>query len=490
MSESSSRVSSSTLDEGPQEDVDIPPYSIINPTERVFFVVLLSLVGLWSTMSSPIYFPALPVLSQYFKVSEPVMNLSVVAYLLSQGIAPTFSSNFADTIGRRPVILVSLVIFIAACIGLSQTDVYWLLAVLRCVQAAGIAPVIAINSGIGGDITTRAERGGFVGIISGVQLMGNGFGGLIGSGLMASFDWRAIFIFLAIGGGCTLIVASVFLPETKRSIVGNCSIMPAKLINRSPILNAPFIKKRLTNDYRTLDKAESLDLLAPFRILIKRSVVFTLFACGLQFAAWTMVLTSISTVLEKEYHYSILHVGLIYLPQGIACLVASIITGRFLNWYYCQKKSAYDKKYASIDPSERPPFNIYRTRLDVLLPGAIIMTSGLLIFGWCLEYKQHIISIIISSCMISFSASSFMAAGTTMLVDLYPGKGSTSTSCLNLVRCSLAAVGTGVLSNLTSAMGVGGCYTLMAGFCAIAYILLVVVVLYSGTPTDTKIDKS
>ena len=176
-----------------------PPYSIFDSKDRLILILILSSVGFWSTISSPIYFPALPTLTEYFHTTSSVMNISVVAYLVFQGIAPTVSSNLADTFGRRPVILASLIIFCASCIALSQTNVYWLLALLRCIQAAGIAPVISISSGVAGDVCTRATRGGMVGAVSGLQLVGNGIGGLVGAALITGFNtWRSIFIFLTI----------------------------------------------------------------------------------------------------------------------------------------------------------------------------------------------------------------------------------------------------------------------------------------------------
>lgn len=471
------------------------PYSILTRTDKAMLIVVLSFIGFWSSISSPIYFPVLPILSKSFHVTEEVMNLSVVAYLIFQGLAPTFSSNIADTFGRRPVYMISFLIFIASCIGLSQTNVYWLLAVLRCVQAAGIAPVIAINSGVAGDVCLAHERGGFVGIVSGMLLVGNGFGSLIGSAILTGFnsDWRAIFIFLAIGGGGTLIFLVLVLPETNRLIVGNGSIKPSNPFCVAPLITLPHFKKKLTNDFETLVEKEPLDILSPFKILIKVPVICTLLPAGMQFASWTMTLTSISTVLEAKdggYNYGIMHVGLIYLPQGIACLVGSLLAGKVLNGYYRYRKNAYDERNKDIEPLHRPPFNKFRVRLDICVVPSVLMIIGLIIFGWCLEYKRHIVSIIISTCLISFSASSFMAAATTMLVDFYPTKGSTSTSCMNLVRCLLAAVGVAVLSKMSKHLGLGGTYTLMAGFCLLGNLLLVwIVILYSKKLNDEHINK-
>lgn len=88
------------------------------------------------------------------------MNVTVVVYFVFQGLAPTFMGGFADSLGRRPVVLVAIVIYFGACIGLACAQTYAQIIVLRCLQAAGISPVIAINSGIMGDVTTRASAAG------------------------------------------------------------------------------------------------------------------------------------------------------------------------------------------------------------------------------------------------------------------------------------------------------------------------------------------
>lgn len=45
----------------------------------------------------------------------------------------------SDMLGRRPVFLICLFILVMSCIGLAltPTSAYWLLLLLRCVQASG-----------------------------------------------------------------------------------------------------------------------------------------------------------------------------------------------------------------------------------------------------------------------------------------------------------------------------------------------------------------
>ena len=94
-----------------------------------------------------------------------------------------FWGTLSDRLGRRPIMLACLATLSLACVGLARvpTSAYWLLMLLRCLQAAGSASTIAVGTylvhasligvlmmasgaGIIADIATPAERGGFFGI--------------------------------------------------------------------------------------------------------------------------------------------------------------------------------------------------------------------------------------------------------------------------------------------------------------------------------------
>lgn len=466
----------SIKDEVPVENSLPPPYSIFTGAKRLVLMVLLSVIGVWSAISNSIYFPAIPTLTKSFGVSYEAINLSLVAYLVCQGVVPTITSNLADVHGRRLVVLISFCIYIGACVGISQARAYWLLVFLRCVQAGGIAPVIAINSGISGDVCTASDRGGFVGVVSGMLLVGQAFGSLLGSGLISRWGWRAIFVFLAIGAGITFVFIFLLLPETGRSLVGNGSVVPAP-IYRAPVMCLPPIKKKLVNSTATLAPKQKLDILAPYKILIQPTVIAVLVPSGLQFTAWTMSLTSLSVALESApFNYSIPHVGLMYLPQGICCLLGSVVSGKTLNRYYRYRWEKHEAKYGQVNSPHYIPFNNIRVRLDCSVVPMCLTQAGLLLFGWLLGQSKGAAPAIVGTCLVSFGTASFISIVTTMLVDLHPANGSASTSCVNLVRCLLAAAGVAALDSMVANLGIGVCYTIMAGLCLVSYLMLLYVV--------------
>jgi MFS family permease len=79
-----------------------------------------------------------------------------------------FWGTISDTHGRRHAFILCLLLLSLSCVGLALTPTsdYWLLLLLRCFQAAGSASTVAISVGVVGDISTRADRGSYLGLSS------------------------------------------------------------------------------------------------------------------------------------------------------------------------------------------------------------------------------------------------------------------------------------------------------------------------------------
>ena len=316
------------------------PHSRFGELEKWCLVVQCAFTGFFSSIASNIYYPVLTVIEKEFHITEEQVNITVVVYFILQGLSPTIMGGFADSLGRRPVVLTSVLTYCAACIGLARARTYTQIVALRCLQAAGIAPVIAINNGIMGDVTTKAERGGYVGYVSGIQVIGGALGALIGALLAARWDWRAIFWFLAIGSGISSIFSIFLLPETRRTIVGNGSIRPRSIQNIAPVLSLPVVQKRLhlnNPDLETLEPKGKVHTLAILDVLEGSEMDVALFCSALQFGLWAAQQTSLSTALSKKYHFSVTKIGLCYLPGGICMLISMVSIGRILE--FCISKA-------------------------------------------------------------------------------------------------------------------------------------------------------
>lgn len=463
---------------------DKVPYSRFGRRQKLTLVLICASSGLFSTIAAPIYYPALTTIEKDFNVSEELANISVVVYFIFQGLSPTLMGGLADTFGRRPIVVWSIALYLAACIGLARAQTYGEILFLRCLQSAGISPVIAVNMGIMGDVTTKAERGGYMGLTAGTQILGSAFGALIGAGITATWDWRAIFWFLTIGSGISLMSSLFLLPETKRTIVGNGSIIPASVLNRAPITLLPSFKKRMhanNPDWETLAPPEKVKLLAPLEIMRCPEMALILLVAGLQFSLWTCQLTALSSVLEKEYHLTVAKVGLCYLPSGICTLISIVSAGRLLNWNYRRRFTKHEKWLLTVEKELlqeydddttrvkhmiktelRYKFNLFRARLEIVIIPLILSGGGFIAFGWCLDVHAPLATVLVFSGFASLFSNCIVACTTTLAVDLFPQRSSTASGCVNFARCILSAVFVASLSKMMKTMTIGGTFTFMA----------------------------
>lgn len=123
-----------TFDDGADS---APPYTVFSKTSKRIIVLLCAIAGFFSPFSAFTYFPALEYMATDLGVSLQLMNLTITVYLVIQGVIPAVLGDLADQIGRRPVYLLVLVVYVAACIGLAIQKSYAALVVLRMLQSAG-----------------------------------------------------------------------------------------------------------------------------------------------------------------------------------------------------------------------------------------------------------------------------------------------------------------------------------------------------------------
>lgn len=469
----------------PEPSVHEAPYTVFSKRAKRFLVIQCAFTGIFSTIASAIYYPVLTVIEGQFHITEELVNLTVVVYFIFQGISPLLMGTVADRYGRRPIVLGSLITYFCACVGLARATNYSQMLGLRCLQAAGISPVTAINSAIVGDITTRAERGGYVGYVSGFQVFGAAFGALLGAGLSSRWGWRANFWFLAIGSGACFIISFFAMPETKRSIVGNGSIVPKRIVNRAPILTLPHVRNALhlkEPDTETLEPETDHKIWDSLTILLNPKISLLLLIAALQFATWSVHQTALSYVASSTYHLSVAKVGLTYLPTGICTLISIVSAGRYLNWSYKRRYVKYQNWYEEqkiklmsenngdearvqeiMDGNSKYYFNVFEARLHAALITINLSSAGFIAFGWCISQKVPLAAVLCTSGFGSLFSNCIMTFCSTLIVDIYPKKASTAMGCVNIFRCLLSALFVGVLTKMKDKMEYGGVFTLYSG---------------------------
>ncbi|KNG89189.1 putative MFS transporter [Aspergillus nomiae NRRL 13137] len=442
-------------------------YSAFSKAQKRYIVFCTSWAGFFSPVSSQIYYPALNTLAHDLHVSSGLINLTLMSYMIFQGLSPMFVGDFADKAGRRPAYIGCFILYIAANIGLALQNNYVALFILRCLQSAGISTTIALGSGVVSDIATAAERGSYMGFVTAGTLLGPSVGPVIGGLLAQYLGWRAIFWFLTIFAGAFALQFLLFFPETARKVVGNGSIPP-------PTWNLSLINWYQTRSRRTEEGQEANNNTAEARhkitfpnplrtlsIVFQKDTSLILLSNAILFAGFYDVSASIPSNYEDLYDLNDLQIGLCYIPFGLGATIASILSGKLLDYNY--RRLANRLGVPLHDNSrDQTDFPIEKARLQLAFPLLTIGSLTVIAFGWVLHFGVHLAAPTTILFVMGLGLTGAFNTVSTLLVDLYPGNASAATASNNFVRCLLGAGATALIDPMLNAMGRGWCFTFIA----------------------------
>ncbi|EDU50639.1 conserved hypothetical protein [Pyrenophora tritici-repentis Pt-1C-BFP] len=463
---------------GLQRTLSEPPYSVFSKGMKTWIIFLVSISSLISPFGASMFLPALNVLSDVLHITPSQVNISITTYMIAQAIAPAFLGTLSDNSGRRLTFIICFVIYSIGNIGLALQTNYTALLILRMLQAVGGTAAIALTMAVVADISTSAERGTYMGYAQAGILMGPAFGPAIGGLLAQYLGWRSIFWFLAIFSGVLLVLFVFLFPETCRKVVGNGSI-PPQGVNRSVIscIQQRKLAKLSPDEISTKPEKKKIawpNPLATFRILAEKESGILLMYNGLFFTGMMVTVSAIPTLFYEAYGLDELHIGLCYISNGVAALVSSLTMGRVVDWNFRRYARAIGMTITKGKQQDLSNFPLERVRLQILIPGHILGMFGLVMFGWTLKFRTHIVGPEIALFVMGFGVTTAFNITNGLLIDLHRDQPAAATAAVNFARCFMSAGGTAAIIPMCHAMNPGWAFT----FIAFIYVILLGVVLW------------
>jgi len=178
----------------------------------VFTTILIDFVAF------SVLIPVLPLYARRLGATPAEVGLILAIHALAQLLFLPAWGWVSDRIGRRPVILVSLLGTVAAFAVLAAVDTILWIYVARALSgffAASVGTAQAVVT----DVTSEEERAGGMGLIGASVGLGMVLGPVLGGGL-ATVDERAPFYAVAMLAAANFALAWVHLPETRDTTGG------------------------------------------------------------------------------------------------------------------------------------------------------------------------------------------------------------------------------------------------------------------------------
>ncbi len=190
---------------------EIPAPSAKTVAPPIWILILVSTI---SPVGINIFQPSLPGLMDVFAVDYATVQLTLTVYLAAIAIAQLVVGPLSDRIGRRPVLLGGLVVFLGGTVLCIVAPNLTTLLIGRILQAAGGCTGIVLARAMVRDLYERREAASMIGYVTMGFAVAPMVSPMIGGILDTAAGWRAPFVFLLVFGAVVTVAAFARLSET------------------------------------------------------------------------------------------------------------------------------------------------------------------------------------------------------------------------------------------------------------------------------------
>lgn len=168
-------------------------------TSKALIALLIAMTAL-APVSLQIFIPALPAIQSSFDSSAGVTQLVLSLSILANAIATLLYGPLSDRFGRRPVVLIGLVIFVVGSGLCTIAPTISMLIAARIIQSAGAAAGMVLARAIVRDLYDREQAASVIAYLTMAMVVAPMIAPTIGALLIDSLAWPAIFVAMAVIG--------------------------------------------------------------------------------------------------------------------------------------------------------------------------------------------------------------------------------------------------------------------------------------------------
>lgn len=179
----------------------------------LFVPLTLGMLTAFGPFVTDFYLPAMPDMSGYFQTTPSLVALSLTTGMVGLAAGQILIGPLSDKYGRKPLLVISMILFVLASIACLFTTNIYVFNALRVFQGFGGAGGIVLSKSISTDMFTGKDLAKFMAILGAINGIAPVSAPVVGGVLMKFTNWQGIFVVL-LAIGVVLLVCSLFLSET------------------------------------------------------------------------------------------------------------------------------------------------------------------------------------------------------------------------------------------------------------------------------------
>ena len=173
---------------------------------------------------------AAPGIAEEWGVDKAMLGVVLSMELFGMAAGSVLIGNLADRIGRRPTILLCLVVMAIGMFAATLAAGVTMLSTIRFLTGIGIGGMLSSTSAMVAEFSNDRRRGLAMALNIAGYSTGAILGGLLASHLLAATgDWRSVFMLGAIATTAMIPLAILFLPESIESLIAR---RPTRALDR------------------------------------------------------------------------------------------------------------------------------------------------------------------------------------------------------------------------------------------------------------------
>jgi MFS transporter, DHA1 family, multidrug resistance protein len=185
------------------------------------FILLIAIMFAMIAFGSDAMLPAFPQIAADLGLSDVNRaQLVITIFILGTGLGQLFTGPLSDALGRKPVILGGLLLFMAGCVLAIYAKSLTLLLLARFVQGIGVSAPRTVTIAMVRDLYAGRRMARVMSLAMTLFVLVPAVAPLVGQSIAAGFGWRSIFgafiLFAALGFLWLGLRQPETLPQEKR----------------------------------------------------------------------------------------------------------------------------------------------------------------------------------------------------------------------------------------------------------------------------------